>query len=824
MISLDALVQDLRYALRQIGRSPGFASAVILTLALGIGANAAVYSLLNAIVLRSIPAQDPDRLVALSCADARGQQPRSIYIDTFELLRTKQHVFESVSLYSGGGQLLVEAKGIRAPALIESGTPEYYEVLGVRPFLGRFISGQDTPRDVPSAPVVVIGYRLWQQRFGADPKVLGQTLTVEDMPLTIIGVTPPDFPGLQVDSGADFSVTMWALRKLAGDPKRPLRAWNIIARLKPGVSLEQARAEVTTLWPGVQAATLPPGLTTREQEEMRAQVVRVESISTGFSTLRTRYGTALFLLSGFAVVMLILACVNLSGLFLARTVARRLETAVCFALGATRARVVQRLLVECIVLAGLGGVLAVPFAWWVSDAFVVLVRSGAGQPLFKPATPDLHVLIATGAVAVGTAVLMATLPAWMALTRGGALVVQPTRSVTSNRGWASHVLLAVQVALSLTLLFGAGLLGRTLANLRSIDIGARSTDVVWTRVFAVPGGYTNFDDVSYYPELARRLAAIPGVRSVGLSRLYPSAMILSNSRIFRRVGTWDSRDAPGDIDALVEGASPQFFETVGIPLIRGRQFTWNDDRRSAPIAIISQSLERRLFPLGDAIGRRIRVDNDPKKAIEVVGIAGDAAIGNLREPYVGVVFRPILQDVLRVPVVTLRTSASPAAMREPISRTVLSMGREYAQTITSIEEQLDRTLLQERLLAMSSLFLAALAIVLAGLGLYAALAYSVVQRTREIGVRIALGASSARVLRMVVGRSLIVTLVGVLVGIGPALAVGRTAKAFLFQVSASDPILLTATAVFFIAVGLVAAIRPAYRAANVDPMTALRAD
>lgn len=822
---VDALFQDTRYAWRQILRARGFSCVVILTLALGVGANTSLYSLLNAIVLRPLPVTDPQRLAIISVTDRRAQQPQFIYYDTFATFQAQQRLFEEMSLYAGGGQLTTEARGVLTPAGIEGGTPQYYKVLGVRPFLGRFISDADAPPAREAAPVVVIGYRFWQKQFGGDPHAIGETLTVDGMPLTIIGVTPPEFHGLYVDAGSDFSVPMSVIRKLAGDPTRPIRARNIIARLRAGITLEQARAEVSAIWPGIQGATLPSGLSPREQDEMRAQQVKIESGTGGFSPLRVRYASPLSVLLGLTAVLLTIACVNLSSLLLSRAVAREQQLAICLALGATRGRLVQQLLVESLLLSCIGAIAAVPFAWWASRALTATIWT-SNAPLLISVTPDVRVLSLTAAIAIATGLIVGVLPA-LAATRTQAQVgLQPARAVTATKSSWGKTLLVAQVALSLALLFGAGLLTKTLANLRAIDVGTYTSGMLWTRVTSIPGGYRSFDEATYYPELVRRLAALPGIESVGLSRMFPAYLAFNQNAMLQPVALTDLASGSDEVGAIVdEVVSPGFFHTVGISFIDGRDFTWRDDRQSPGVAVISASLQRRLFPTGRAIGQRIRIGSDPKlRTIEVVGIVTDAAIGNLRDPHVPVVFRPLLQGLARIPIVNLRTTVQPAAIGNAVQRTVASLGREYVRRLYTLEEQVDQSLMQERVMAALSSFFAGMAMLLAFVGLYGLLAYAVVRRTREIGVRMALGASRVRVLRMVVSEAIAITIVGILVGVPCALGAGRLTGTLLFGLTSSDPTTLAAAAASFVVIGAVASFIPARRASGIDPMAALRCD
>jgi putative ABC transport system permease protein len=821
----DIFVQDSRYALRQVRRTPGFSLTVILTLALGVGANTALFSLLNALVLRRLPVQAPERLVALSVTDQRGQPGRFFYLSTFTELRARQQVFETMSLYVGGGLLLTETRGGLSQGGVEAATPEYYALMGVRPFLGRFTSHADAPDVGEAAPVVVLGYRFWQRQFAGDRRAIGETMKIDGMPLTIIGVSPPEYKGLYVDSGSDFMVPMSVMRRLAGDPKRPVRARNAIGRLKPGVRLEQARAQISSIFPAIQAATAPAGLSPREREEMQSQRVALESMATGFSGLRTRYANPLFVLMGLTGLLLVIAVVNLTGLLLARAAARESQLAICLALGATRVRLVQQFVLESLLLSLLSGAAAMLMAWWVSRTLGAILWSST-QPLLMSTTPDGRVMGVMGAVVVSIGLILGVFPAFAASRSVGRTGLQPARMMSAGTGRWGKGLLVAQVAMSLVLLFGAGLFAGSLAKLRTLDLGFRTNGIVWGRAFATPGGYDHLDQAAYYPELVRRLSALPGVQSVALSKIFPA--YFSFPVALESVGRTEQNDPALDAAGLRETVSPRFFETFGISFIEGRDFTWHDGTHTPPVAIINASLSRKLFPAGNAIGQRIRVGTDSaRQALEIVGIVNDAVIGNLRmSAHLPVVFRPTLQEprVALASDVSVHGSGDPNATAEAMRRIVASLGHEYFSRIQTVDEGIDGSLLQERLLAGLSSFCAGLAVLLVFIGLYGLLAYAVARRAREIGVRMALGASRVRVLRMIVGEGLLLALAGVAIGIPCALAGARMTRTLLFDVRPSDPVILGGAAAFLVLVGVIGGLVPARQASTVDPMVALRSE
>jgi len=529
---------------------------------------------------------------------------------------------------------------------------------------------------------------------------------------------------------------------------------------------------------------------------------------------------------GITTMLLLIGCVNLSGLLLARTAARDQQLAICFALGASRGRIVQQLLVESLLLSLTGAAVALPLAWWTTQAAgMVLWQSSA--PLVQSLTPDRRVLTLTAAIAIATGLVIGVLPAWSASQSRPQAGLRPDRTVAHVSGRWGKALLVAQVAMSLVLLVGAGLFASSLTKLRNLDAGVRTGGVRWSRLFAVPNGYRNQNDAAYYPELVRQLSEVPGVQSVALASYFPTFFGFGNLIPTQPLTRAETTDAVEAAAGIMENVTPRFFETAGIPLLRGRDFTWSDDSQHPEVTIINESLNRKLFPDGDAIGRRIRIGNDPRRAAaEVIGVASDAAIGSYKLPHMPVAFRPRMQELQlsRAPVMVCRMSGDPAVVDEAMEAVIAGLGHEYPRRFYSLDEQIDLSLLQERLLAGLSSFFAGLAVLLAFVGLYGVLAYAAARRTREIGVRMALGSSRARVMRMVVWDGLTLTLLGVAIGIPCALGAGGLIGSFLFGLGSSDPATLIAASVSFVIVGAVAGLGPALHASSVDPMTALRAD
>lgn len=826
----DRVGFDVRFGLRQIARERGFSASVVTVLALIVGVTTGLASLMNALVLRPLPVKDPASLVVITSLDERSRQSRPIYYQTFaELARLP--VFEALSLYSGGGILLTEARGVMGEGGIEAATPDLFPILGLTPALGRFFTAADAPADGPAASVTVITHHFWQRYYAGDPNAIGDRLLVNAVPLTVIGVTGPDYRGLSVDTGTDFLVPAGVLgRQLAtnqftADHSRPLRGLHVVGRLRPGVPLQQARAALRAAWPQLRTDTVPAGLGVDEQRELRTRAIEVESLSTGFSNLRTRYGDPLAILLGGSVLLLLVGCGNLSGLLLTRAMAHHQALSIRLALGATRARVVQQRLVHGLLLSILGTAVAVPIAWWVSVSLLAVISSGT-MPLVVSVAPDARVfaLLAGGATFVG--LIVSVLPSMLA-ARAGTQGLLGTRLVSAANGKWGRALLIAEVALSLALLFGAGLFVRSLGSLRGLDAGVRVEGVRWTRVFAQPGGYRTIDDASYYPALVQQLSAMPGVTSVALSHHFPAYFNFGPLVALHTI----ARSADGDrgpaVTGMMEYISPEFFETNGIALHEGRDVIWSDDRQHPAVAVINEALRRRLFGDGEAVGQRIRIGEDSaRRAVEVIGVVADATMGDYRATHQPVAFRPKLQEprFTRTPVITIRTSVDAVGIDAAISKVVYGMGHEYVRRVYTMEEQFNITLKQERLLAALSSAFAGFALLLAAVGVYSVLAYSVVCRTREIGLRMALGATRDRMLWVVARESLLVIAAGIVIGAPVALLLARLVGTMLFGLSAFDPWTMAGAAAVLVVVGVAAGLLPAIAASNVDPASALRTE
>ncbi|MEW6323531.1 MAG: ABC transporter permease [Acidobacteriota bacterium] len=820
---LNAIRTEIGHSLRRLGRVPGVSLVAVATLALAIGAHTTVVSLLNATTFRTVVADAPKRLVALSAHDDKSSRPGLLHQQTLAAFLASQRAFSSMSLYSGGAVLRTETPDGAREVVAEGVTPEYLQVVGVRLAEGRWLTDDDG--EGAAAPVVVISDRLRRRAYGDGRAAVGERITIDGAEVTIVGVTAPGFFGLQIDAGVDLFLPLTFVRGRAGDRPGVVRAPHVIGRLAPGVSFEEARAEVLARWPAIHADTA--GAATSGQRQA-AQDLRfeVEPISTGFSSMRRQWSTAFIVLVGLTTLLLAIAAVNLIGLMSARAIARQHEIAVALMLGAGRWRLVRQWATDGLLLAMAGLAVGLPLAWWASGVLEATLTVARTVPLQRPMTPDASVVAVAVVAALLVGVAMGVLPAWRAVNRPVADVVRQGRGVARALGRSGRLVLVTQVALSLILVAGAGLFAGMLSHLRANDAQFRDEPVVWTRLARTPGQRGRVLGPSYFHGLVERLKAIPGADSVAMSAYFPAYLGYRGELSRDRFASGAGEEAPS-VSGLTEYTTPDFFGTVGIAELAGRDFTWADDGDRPAVAIVSASLARALFPDGEAVGRRLFLGEAAKaEELEIVGVVADAPIGSIREPRLPVVFRPMMQALARAqwPMTHVRVRGDVAAVQAAYRGVVEAQGEHYVPAVFTLQEWLDSALLQERLIVSVSMAAAGLAVLLAGLGIYGGLAYAVTSRRRELGVRMALGASRGGVAGMVVRDSLALAVPGIVIGVPAALAGARIVRAELYGVTATDPATFGGAVAVLLAGGVLAAVVPALRASAVDPARALRQD
>ena len=828
--SLERFWQDLRYAMRMVRRNPGFASAAVLSLALGIGANTAIFSLLNAVVLRMLPVADPRQLVqftnTLPLWDTGSNIAKSLFsYPQLERFQAQSKTLSGIFGRTGLGRLVVGFHGKSGFADGDACTGNFFSVLGITPQYGRFFSaGEDRAR----ASVAVIDDRYWRDRFGANPAIIGAAITVNQTPFTVIGIAPRGFSGISVGNGPDIWVPLHTLDRLLPDSRRwtePFSSWMLVAgRLGPGVSRGQAQAELDV----IRRQSLAEQLSVSELSGMenvrhfvREGHLALRPAATGMdSGLRDRYAFPLKLLMWVAGIVLLVACANMANLLLARASGRRREIAVRLALGASRGRLIRQILTESMVLALIGGALAVPLAWWGGWLLVRMISTGE-SPVPLAVAPDLRVFAFTAAVSVLTGILFGLAPA----LRGtrvdpGPAMKEGTHHAGRRSRTLDRILVVAQIALSVVLITGAGLFVHTLQKLWNVNMGYDRENVLLFSVDARLAGYPSDRAGAVYREILQKLQALPDVTSASASVVRP---VDDRFHLADRVDELDGRRLPERDAIRVEwnSTSPGYFSTVSTPLLAGRDFEPRDNETAPRVVIVNRSLAGSAFPNQNPLGHRLG-------AATIVGVVKDSRYDGMREPPGPVLYYPLFQhgpdQEYRWGFVSFELRyGSRSNLLDAVRRAVASVDPSLpifrAGTLLAQAEQ---SLLKERLLATLSSFFGALALLLACVGLYGLMACAVARRTAEIGIRLALGARRGHIIWLVVSETLGLTLAGIGVGVPLALWAARYAKSDLFGISPADPLTIAAAVAALAGVAMLAAYVPARRALRVDPVMAVK--
>ncbi|AMY10861.1 Macrolide export ATP-binding/permease protein MacB [Luteitalea pratensis] len=810
----DALRLDVRHSFRSLRRAPTFSLIVILTLTVAVGATTAVGSLLNALVLRKPAVPNPEQLVAVSALDPLENVSGWLYADTFKAYLGTQRSFAQMSMYAGGRLVHVEARSGAFEASTETVSPTYFDLVGARLSAGRFFSDADD-----AAVVISEGFR--RRLFGSGSGV-GQTITVNAVPTTVIGVTADGFQGLQHGGPPDI-IQPFAL--IPGDRPRPLRSSSVVGRLATGVSIDAARDELRARWPRIQSATLPSALPERDREALLRQRPEVAPLETAYWAVSSRYGTTLVVLQGLVAMLLAVAAANLAGLTLARSLTRRHQFAVRLALGGSAARVCWQLLLDGILLSAVAFAGAVPLAWAIVQAVRESLVAGlfTSSRWFPDVAPDAGVLAATALLTLVIGLAMGVVAAWQSVTVRVDQCLRRGRGSIESFGRFGRGLLVAQVALSMTCLVGAGLFTATLARLRANDTSLQSQRIVFTRAYREPGDQALLPP-EYYRALVADLGHMPGAEAAALSVYYPTYFHTSGPLPTEHYTRADGAAAP-EIAVLPERVSPGFFDLFRLPRLQGRDISWDDGPATPAVALLSASVARVLFPAGDAVGRYIRLAGPERRDIEVIGVVADAPYGRLDDPRPFVVFRPMLQDLARsqFPMAYVRASSGDlATVHDGYRRVIKALGHRLLRDFMTTSEYVDNALLRQRFTAGLATFVAAITILLACMGVYGLLAYSVAARVREIGVRLALGAARGTVIWMIMRDGLAIAVPGVLVGTACAWSAARLVRAQLYGIAPGDPRMLLIAAAVSLATVLAASWLPALRASRVAPVEALR--
>ena len=802
---------DLRYAVRLLLKTPAVTLVALLSLALGIGANTAIFGLVNALLLRSLPVHDPQTLVKIVALDPdHPEQSGELSLAMLHEIQERASAFSNVLAWLGGGMSNVEANGVRYPGSIDTVSGDYFAALGVRPELGRMLTRDDTQ-------VAVISYGCWQHRYAGDSNVIGKIIRVDDRPLTIVGVAPEDFAGLIIDIAAEATVPI-------GFNGRELKYrenlwYEVVARLKPGVSIEQARAQMRVLWPSILKTTAPDSFQGAQRTSFLKLRSDVQPAARGNSYLRGRLEKPLEILMALVGAVLLIACVNLANLLLARAATRQHEFAMRVALGAPRWQLIRMLLTEALLLSVTGAMLGLLLARWTARYLLTTFWTGY-VPLSIDPSPDVRVLVFTALLSVFTGVLFGMVPAWrMSRSDPSGTLRQSSRTTGGHMGRFSSALVTTQIALSLVLLLGATLFVRSLRNLETVDLGYRRDHMLVMQLFPQAGRGTIPNRTQYYRDLTTRLSAVPGVESVSYLHMGPGSR-------FEYVVPVSSGLGGAVANAVAEWAGPGVFHTMGMHVLAGREFDWRDDEHATRVAVISESLARVLFANQNPIGRIIDAGSEPEhEGLTIVGVVNSASVWKFesREPLA--VYLALMQESrYNQSSLVMRTISAPEATAHAAERTLESMGHQYSLRTRTLEQRTAELLASERMIALLASGFGALALVLAAVGLYGILSYAVTRRTPEIGVRMALGARRADVMRMIFGEVLRVVVIGIAIAIPVVFACGKLVAGMLFGVSVMDPAAILIAASTLGAVAAIAGFLPARRASRVDPMVALRCD
>ncbi len=861
---MQSLLQDLRHGVRQLLKSPGFTPVAVLSLALGIGANTALFSLADAVLLKMLPVRKPEELALFKWANGErgitfshsgtimGEPGTGLSVGTsfsvpaFQQLRAHTQTLSDLFAFATRGDLNVSVDGQAEMASGQLVSGNFHTGLGVRPALGRTLNNDDD--QASATPVAVISDRYWRRRFGLDSAVVGKTININGVPFTIVGVTPPQFySGMEIGDAPDLALPLALAPRL--DPisqsqsggrsqSEMTQAWywwvQMMGRMKPGVNLEQARAELEGVFQqSAQAGweampRRPPNAGSRELPRLR-----VLPGGQGEIYLRQSYEQPLRVMLIVVGLTLLVACANIANLLLARAVTRRQEMAVRLALGAGRLRLIRQLLTESLLLAFFGSALGWLLAWLSKD-LLLMWSPGRGSQLDAELHMDWRVFSFTAAVAVFTALLFGLAPA-MRATRVdlNSALKENTRGALGSLSVLGKSLVIAQVAVSLVLLVGAGLFIRTLHNLRNVTLGFNVENLLLFRIDPRAKGYSNEQMVPLYQQVCDRIEAVPGVRSATISEF----AALSGS----------GRNGP----AYAEGRAPlpqaennvfqqrvrwNYLQTMGIPLLAGRSLNAQDDQRAPRVAVINQTMARRFFGDENPLGKRFgfgSVENSGQ--IEIVGVARDSRGLRPRRGVPPVDYLPFPQHSLGMTTFTVRTVGDPAQMTGTIRAAVNAVDKDLPLfAIKTQTEQMDQSLAQERFFPKLTGFFGLLALLLASIGLYGVMSYSVAQRTHEIGIRMALGATERDILRRVIGQGMLLAAIGIAIGSAVAFALTRLISSnatyeltrfisgFLYGVRATDPLTFVVVALLLLFVALLACYLPARRATKVDPMVALR--
>ena len=825
---VSSLGRDLKFAFRQLRQTPVVSAVALLSLALGIGANVAIFSLVNALILKALPIHEPDRVVQIQAGSAgSGGVTTSFTNPQWEYLRDHQDIFSGVTAV-GSARFNLSTRGEMrpVPGLYVSG--RFLDTLGVTPVIGRAFTADDDRRG--GEPVAILSYGFWQREFGGDRDVLGRTVSLDGHAFTILGVTPRDFFGVRV--GYNFDVMIPLANEAiirgaeSGLDRRSMWWLTLFGRLSPGQNIQEAQSRLRALQPQLREATIPENARAEERERYFSEPFNLSEAATGVSNLRDRYSQPLYVLLGIVGLVLLIACANMANLLLAQSAARRREIAVRLSLGAGRRQLVRQLLVESIMLSSAGALAGLAIAAWGSRAIVALMTTRTNL-LALDLSMDWRVFGFTAAVGITTGLLFGVVPA----LRGTALspadaLRDHSRGVVSGGGRFNfgHGLVALQVALSFVLVFGSTLFVRTLVTLTTQRMGFESERVLVAtvdlrRTAAAPDGR-----LPLFERSRDAVAAVPGVEAAAASFVTPVSGTTWNLRVAVPGFNGSARDR----SSLFNGVTQDYFRVLGTPILAGRDLTASDAAGRPDVVLVNEAFARKFLSGQNPVGKTFVLEafgpERKDRQVEIIGLVADAKYQTLREQpqptmYAAMAQQSQIGSSVRM---VIKTLGDPWQSRDAVLNAIGSVNKEITVDFRTLDEDLGAAVLQERLIASLSAFFGGLALLLAALGLYGVMSYSVTRRRNEIGIRIALGAEPQRVIAMVLSNVAAITAVGMIVGTAAAIGTGRFINSLLFNLAASDRTMIAVTALTLAVAAAVAGYLPARRAARIDPMVALR--
>ncbi len=824
----ETLAQDLRYGVRALAANPGFTAAAVLSLALGIGANSAIFNILNAVMLRSLPVKDPKQLVEL-------REGNGAYFTNpiWEQVRDHQTAFSETLAYGTARFDLANGGESRfAHGLWVS--EDFFRVLGVNAWRGRLFTPEDDRHGGGRfGPVAVISHAFWESHFGGDPAAIGKTISLDRHTFEIVGVAPPWFRGLDVDQTFDVAIPIGCESILHTDLSALThRSWwwlRIVARLPAGKALEPAQAQLNSIAPEINRATLPANWTSLTRQRFLSRWFNLRPASVGFSETVGRYRTGLFTLMAVAGLVLLIACANIANLLLARAVARQREISVRLAIGATRRRLIRQLLTESLLLSSAGAAAGLLFALWGSKLLVHLLSTKAAD-IQPDLSLDGHLLAFTAAIAVLTGVLFGLAPAFRAASAAPNQILKESGGAASS-GWSrfslNKALVAVQIGLSLALLVGAGLFLGTLHNLLAVDAGFNRRNLLIVSATLPAASIQKELRVPLYKEIVESLRRIPGVSSAAISKLVPIGRGGWNDVVIPQ--GYRRNSDPDDTLVFFNEVSPGYFETMQTPILMGRDFSDRDDLHAPKVMVVSETTARHFWGAANPIGKTIALDHRSfgspiPEVYEVIGLVKDAKYRRLDEQPLNTAFVAVNQDADPQAAIRFEVRSNlPFASLIPEIRSAIGRIRQsISLEFSNFETQVDDSLLQQRLLALLSSFFGLLALLLAAIGLYGVVSYGTSRRQSEIGIRVALGAKPASVVWLVLRDVVLLFSLGAIGGLAISISSGRLLNSLVYGVPAYDPATLTGALAVLALAAAIAGYLPARRAARMDPIAALR--